>query len=768
MAPPVYTDPPGMVATTPFVGPANPVPAAPAPLGPIASLPAPPTSIPALPPPPPIGAPIIAPPTPVAPAGCQHLVVRPNGLIAPVGTEMILKGYIVTGEGFMLPNQRVDWAIACNGVGQFAEMGLSDRGQFFGWWEAPRRLDDRNATTNTALIPITLNTNTPNPCDDVPIERGESWVTVTSAQEGISIVTASAPGMCQFNQASSTIYWIDAQWVVPPPVCVEPGRAHTLTTTVMRRSDGAPLAGWIVRYDVGGSAGLGYEGGATTEAITDAAGRASVEVSPKGPAGGVANVGVSIVRPANVGPAAMPRLELGRMATTITWGAAPVAAPMPVVPVAPGAPALPATPPPMLPGPPGQPAPPPSLPPSAPTAPAATAPANTPDPYKPPAAAATGKPQLEVSLRNTGPEQVSVGEFAQFQLTVTNRGDGVARNILVSDRYDRGLKFPNTTSNERPIEYKTLGKIVDSRTGERALAPGESDSVNFSFQVIDIGKQCHEATVTADGADPVIQSACVTARQAALEVTVTVPHRRVVGQIAEISALLKNPSDVTATNVELVIQVDQAMVPTLAPQDAESLPNGGIRFKIAQLLAGERRTIEMRAECRSPSNKACVRALVTADGGVSTGSEDCVEILAPLPNTGAVPGGAGAGPAASDLRLTITPGRNPARTGDMQLVTVTVANAGQQTERQVATRVLLPTELPPDPTQIQPQGEAKVIGNEVQFAPIAELPPGQQKQYLIPVKPGRTGRVQIHAQISLGGVLSTPIDSEWIDIQSGS
>lgn len=747
-----------MIATTPFVGPANPVPAAPAPLGPIASLPAPPTSVPALPPPPPVGAPIIAPPTPVAPAGCEHVVVRPNGLIAPVGTEMVLKGYIVTGEGFMLPNQRMDWAIACNGVGQFAEMGFRDRGQFFGWWESPRRLDDRNATTNTALIPITLNTNTPNPCDDIPIERGESWVTVTSAQEGVSVVTATAPGMCQYNQASSTIYWIDAQWVVPPPVCVEPGRAHTLTTTVMRRSDGAPLAGWIVRYDVGGSAGLGYEGGATTEATTDAAGRASVEVSPKGPAGGVANVGVSIVRPANVGPAAMPRLELGRLATTITWGAASVAAPMPVVPVAPGAPALPATPPPMLPGPPGQPAPPPSLPPSAPpSAPAATAPANTPDPYKPPAVA-TGKPKLEVSIRETGPIQLSVGENAGFEITVTNRGDGVANNVRISDRYDRGLKHESATTNERPVEYPF----------DRPLAPNESRSIRLTFQVIDIGKQCHEATVTADGADPVIQSACVTARQAALDVTVTVPHRRVVGQIAEISALLKNPSDVTATNVELVIQVDQAMVPTMAESGAESLPNGDIRLKLPQLAPGERRTIGMRAECRSPSNKACVRALVTADGGVSTGSEDCVEILAPLPNTGAVPGDAGAGPAASDLRLTITPGRNPARTGDMQLVTVTVANAGQRAEQQVATRVLLPAELPPDPTQIQPQGEAKVVGNEVQFAPIAELPPGQQKQYLIPVKPARTGRVQIRAVIVLNGVTSTPIDSEWIDIQSGS
>ena len=76
MAPPVYSDPPGMVATTPFVGPATPVPAIPttppgSPL-PQPPLPAPPiAAVPTLPPPPPIGAPIMAPPTPVAPAAAS-------------------------------------------------------------------------------------------------------------------------------------------------------------------------------------------------------------------------------------------------------------------------------------------------------------------------------------------------------------------------------------------------------------------------------------------------------------------------------------------------------------------------------------------------------------------------------------------------------------------------------------------------------------------------------------------------------------------------
>ena len=69
----------------------------------------------------------------------------------------------------------------------------------------------------------------------------EYSVTLTSPIEGTSVVTAHAPAYAEFNQATSTIYWVDAQWLIPQPAVVEMGRSHTLTTTVMRKTDGTPL-----------------------------------------------------------------------------------------------------------------------------------------------------------------------------------------------------------------------------------------------------------------------------------------------------------------------------------------------------------------------------------------------------------------------------------------------------------------------------------------------------------------------------------------------
>ena len=170
-------------------------------------------------------------------------------------------------------------------------------------------------------MPVCLDRGTPEPTDDVQILKGDAWITVTSATEGASHVTAFTPAISDWNlrRAIATIFWVDAQWALPPSAVVDGGRPHVLTTTVSRRTDGAPLAGWLVRYDVGGGASLGYEGGNVVEVPTDAAGRASAEVSPANAGGGTTTVSITIIRPPQAGTDSSPRLEIGRGAASITW-----------------------------------------------------------------------------------------------------------------------------------------------------------------------------------------------------------------------------------------------------------------------------------------------------------------------------------------------------------------------------------------------------------------------------------------------------------------
>ena len=87
-----------------------------------------------------------------------------------------------------------------------------------------------------------------------------------------------------------------------------------------------------------------------------------------------------------------------------------------------------------------------------------------------------------------------MGDYVRFEVLVSNRGDGTARRIEVRDRFDRGLAHPSAKPGEYTIEY----------LGMRDLSPGESATLPspLTFQVVAPGQQCHEVTVTADGAAP--------------------------------------------------------------------------------------------------------------------------------------------------------------------------------------------------------------------------------------------------------------------------
>jgi uncharacterized repeat protein (TIGR01451 family) len=542
---------------------------------------------------------------PVSPAGAipigvDHLRITPDRVMAPIGSEVVLKAGICAADGYLLTDRRVEWSLSRDGAGHFVDIGERGEVDLFRWpWDTPRKIDNWYAIGSTSYAPYCVHRGTPDASDDVQVVRGEAWITVSSAAEGTSHVTAVAPDVAnwQFRQATATIYWIDAQWIFPPSTQAEPGRPHVLTTTIMRRSDGTPLAGWTVRYDVpGGGASLGYASGSHVDVTADANGRASVEVSPNDVGGGSATIGMTIIRPPLAGLQPSPQLEIARGQATITWGSGQ--APTPIA----SGPALQPTP--------AQPSPPP------PSGSAAT------QPYTPPpAAATTGPPRLEVRVTNVGPEAVSVGEFVSFDVSVTNRGDSPARNILIYDRFDTGLSHEEDRLRRNAIEY---GEMPD-------LAPGEPRTVALTFRVIAAGRQCHQVTVSADGAAPVTaEPACVVGRQASLQVRLDSVLRQVVGQPVEFRINVRNVSDVPATNIEITQQFAPALQPVPAA-DQQLAPDGSIRIRIDRLNPNELRQFITQARCVSASASACSRATVSAEGGVAQPSDACLEIVQQAP-----------------------------------------------------------------------------------------------------------------------------------------
>ncbi|MEX0643328.1 MAG: hypothetical protein WD468_11535 [Pirellulales bacterium] len=770
--PPIAPLPTGNMQAPPVYSNAPAVPLAPAPAAvgppPVVTVPSSPMAFtaPTAPPVPIVAQSVAVPPVGAIPIGQDHLRITPDRFLAPVGSEVVLKAGICSKEGYLQRDRRVEWLLDSCGTGKFVDVAERDQVDIFRWvWNTPHKHDNNFVVGATSGQAVVLDRGTPDPSDDIQVADGEAWVSVTSASEGTSRITAYSPtvGNWQFRQASATIFWVDAAWIFPPSAVVEPGRPHVLTTTVVRRTDNAPLAGWIVRYDVGGGASLGYEGGNFVEAITDANGRASMEVSPSGAGGGSTTVSITINRPPQGAPDSTPRLEIGRGCAVITWGSAatpgPAAMPTPnfgapaVTGVMP-APSLPATP--AVPNYPfapsgASPTPATSVPalePTPRTTPQNTAPLGDgyrPPPSEPPA----GRPQLDVTLRRIGTEGITVGDYVSFEVTVTNKGDGTARQIEVRDLFDRGLSHPSAKPGENSVEY----------LGMRDLAPGESAALPspLTFKVLEAGQQCHEVSVSAQDVAPIKRSACISTQQSTIEVSITGERLHVVGEKAAFNIIVRNTGDVVATNLEVVSTCDPGLTPIATEEGHEPLGSGGILYRIDRLEVGERKAFRLVAQCTAAGNNVCNHVTVKSGGREIRGADACLEIRPQLP------GGAGLNNApagsAPNLQVTIASTPNPARVGEAAQILVTVTNTGQQVERQVALAVLLPDELTPVEAQIQPAGTFVRTGQELRFQAAIELPPNHRLTYTIPVNPTHSGNVAIRAQLAAEG-LAAPLRAE--------
>jgi uncharacterized repeat protein (TIGR01451 family) len=94
-----------------------------------------------------------------------------------------------------------------------------------------------------------------------------------------------------------------------------------------------------------------------------------------------------------------------------------------------------------------------------------------------------------VELAKTCPELRYVGRNATFEITVTNRGDGAARDVVVRDAIPTGLDFLEADSNGA-----REGNHLVWRLG--TLPAGESRTLRATFRCNRLGTFSNSATVT--------------------------------------------------------------------------------------------------------------------------------------------------------------------------------------------------------------------------------------------------------------------------------
>lgn len=738
------------------------------------------------------------------PAG---ICLNPAQVVAPVGSEVLLVAGVNDPKGTPQVNRRVEWSLEPGGVGHFIDVAGADKLHLLhSASDRPRKVTQTYAIGNTLKHATLLTRGTPTPEDDAYIQRGQTWVTVTSPVEGESFVTAHSPQVFAWDAHTKTsnIVWVDAQWAFPPPTINPAGTRQTLTTVVTRFTDRGPATGWRVRYEIvdGPSAGFAPDGQQVVEVGTNELGQASVEIFQQQPSSGTNQINVQLIRPAELGGVSNRRLVLATAMTSVTWstpdaelivtgpsqaavgatltyrvdvrnpGNSPISGAVATIQPPQGLTLTGSTPQPDAPGTlrfnvgslaPGE-SRTISLDYRADQAGMVTLCANltTAEGMTAQNCATTTVMAAALDIRVEGPTQASVGSQVGYNIRVTNRGGVPATGLTLFNRFDVGLT------------HEVTGNSIEATLDD--LAPGASATVDVYFTVTQPGRLCQRIEVVGRGglngqaeaclqalgsagpavppgqpAPPVTPPPTTTPQgRASVKVNKLGPTDRVVGSLAEFVIEITNDGEIPLTNVKLVDSYDEHLEPQQAT-DGFAVVGQDLVWMVDQLPVGKTIVFQINCRCRTEAPRSCNRVTVTSDQEVRADAEACLEIRPPPPG----------------LTLSISDLTDPIGVGRELTYEIRVENRSTEADSNVVLEVTLPAQLEVAPIGIRGPANFKVESNRVLFEPVAEVPAGATLTYRLRARALQPGDARVTASLRSRRLVQPLVESELTSIFAG-
>lgn len=743
-----------------------------------------------------------------APAECEgqrgaELTVTPARIVAPINTEVVMVAGLCGPDGYLITRQPLEWMLAQDGVGQIVAVGHESPHNSSQWLRSsPQKIATNYARAHTSTISQVIDRGTPNTADDVYLQKGKSWISITSPTEGASHVVVWTPKEQNWNhrKATATIYWVDASWRLPQSVTARSGQPQPLTT-VLTRANGDPINGWIVKYDVvDGPPAVFSRGVTSVEMRTDVAGRAIADLAPASAEPGITTVRVQIIRPAtNRGDAQMvvgqgtvgvqwttPGLSMRAMGTGRATADGAIGYRVEVTnngDLTTHNVALSFTPPTGVNFLNSNPAPqvfgqryewrlgdlPPGTTGVVELSCRATVPGSLRSSFVATSAEVprvehivkTDNPGSTLAVNMTGPDTVEVGRPAQFSVNVTNTGQTALTNVTLTDTFDPGLAHPE---GQRSPLVKQIPVIQ----------PGQTVPVGISFIVTQPGRHSHRLDVVADGGQAAGTRGYVTGTAAVvtpaqISVRVSGPPTRRAGEVALYDVEIKNNGTAPAKNVLLSVTWANSLELTAASQGHEdNIPRLTTQWRILQLAGGETQLRQLSFACMTANPQgASVRATVQSDQTTSVTNQAATVIAPgvsatpprgpqPLPGNTQQPGGGfppmgsvppSGGVSAGALKVTATAQANPIRAGESTTLLIFLTNERNAPDQDVAVSV----QALDDGLNLTPgTSSTPVAGNSpaaIDFGGVREMRSGEQLPYRVDVrglKPG-SHRIRVSA-----------------------
>jgi uncharacterized repeat protein (TIGR01451 family) len=717
-----------------------------------------------------------------------YVVMMPGRVVAPVGSEVVVVAGLCGENGHYVTRQQLEWMISPDSVGHLMTVSQNKWCFLTDWISArdAQKLDLDWAKNKTHTHRQTIDRGTQALNDDVLVNKGQAWVSVMSPTEGASYVTALAPKECNWDKRrqTATIYWVDAQWTLPPHQIARVDRREpALLTTVLNRSQGlGPIEGWLVRYEVlDGPAAIFENNQTAIEVPSDINGQATVRLIPQAAQSGITQVSVQIIRPPSA-KGDVPRMVVGQGLTSVTWSAPGLAVratgpstadaeqpvtyrvevsntgdiPAPNVVLAYALPEgstlissnpaaqlfgnrlewhlgnLPAR----------------SAPKSVELTVAMRLQARYDHRFRATSTGAAGSElaaegvasttvnRSSLMLRMRGPETTPIGGQATFVAEIENVSSLPATNVQLTDTFDPGLQHIN--GGPSPL-IATIGRIE----------PGQKQGFVLNFIVREPGRHCHRLDVTADGGIKGSAQQCVTATAEAptprVSVKVTGPAQLAVGDEGLYQIEVRNNGTVPLTELRIGFRYSASLFPTAVTQGNEELGRGEIGWRLPQLAVGQSLIWEFKGKALRADPSARSIATVTSAQGITQQAEAVTPIgggVAPTqPDHGATQPEPETTPIAGNLKLDVSESDDPATVGRVVTYRINLKNDSAQADQLVQLIVEIPEELAFERVITTTPRTTEVTRSRIVFESIREMRGGESLRpielQLRPIKAGK-------------------------------
>jgi uncharacterized repeat protein (TIGR01451 family) len=737
-----------------------------------------------------------------------QLVVTPGRLVAPVGSEVVLMSGLAGDRKNRICNRRkIRWNLTNDSVGHFVQTNREGgliHGRILQSSHTKMSQDTADTYTVDSAQVITRGTTVPN--DDIVVAAGQAWVSLTSPSAGTSHVSVWAPkeDNWETRRQTATVHWIDAQWTLPNLGIVQAGSRQVLTTKLTRISDGAPLANWVVRFQIAGGAAatLGPAGSSLVDVRTDAEGIASIALNPGAAGHGATDVQLDYIRP----PSADGResqLTVGKANTSVTWSAPGLAVKLQG--------------PQQLQG--GQ------------TGTYRIEVSNTGDMpltqvrvqdvlpqglrlvSSQPQASQFGN-RLEWSLADIAPKSIAVielqcqavadgtvrhtvtavggglthsdyleiqvltralslnvdfpqnaeqGQKVKLDIHVANDGQQVLTKVLVKITYSAGLKHVQPDLDTGPTQSieKSFAQLI----------PGGFQRLPAEFIVTSQGAQWVTVVVTANGGQTARSDKRLTASEArapepqyGIKIDKQGPQRLRVGDTAQFVIFVKNTGDTVLTNVLVSDTYEKSFRPTKATDGVDLQIPGELRWLIPRLEPGRTERFDIDCLCVRADNGAQNQASVTCDQGVRDASQTVTEVIGQLGGGGGVGGihPADTGPQIADVKRLIVEVADFAdiiKVGGETEYLVTLKNPLQMSHKNVVVTITAPPGMSIRKVEASVP-TAKVERNVVVLERIAELRAGETYPPIkVFVTGDKAGTFELKAS-AVSNLVSDPVEGK--------